>query len=244
MAQQNSSPRTRTGKLGATALLLVLAVTASACSRNPQTTGSIKYPDDTRDRHPIVLGTKMKSLDLFAIGTGLGTRQTDELEGFVAAHRREGRGPIIVQVPHGPGAGRDQAHAVSAVRRILGRGGYQISSYEAHTPTVAAPIRVSYHALQASVPHKCDQWPDDLGTTNFDVKGQNQTHWNFGCATQANLAAQVEDPLDFVRARPEGRIDTAKRMDSIERLRKGRDPSTQYRQQAATISQSFGGGSQ
>ncbi len=193
---------------------LVLAVTASACSRNPQTTGSIKYPDDTRDRHPIVLGTKMKSLDLFAIGTGLGTRQTDELEGFVAAHRREGRGPIIVQVPHGPGAGRDQAHAVSAVRRILGRGGYQISSYEAHTPTVAAPIRVSYHALQASVPHKCDQWPDDLGTTNFDVKGQNQTHWNFGCATQANLAAQVEDPLDFVRARPEGRIDTAKRMDS------------------------------
>lgn len=233
--------RLSVGKLGASALLLVLAVTATACSRG-QTTGSIKYPDDTRDRHPIVLGTKLKSLDLFAIGTGIGTRQTEELQGFVLSHRREGRGPIMVQVPQGPGAGRDQAHAVAAVRRVLGQGGYQMSSYQAHTPEVAAPIRISYYALQASVPHKCDQWPDDLIATTHDVKSQNQTHWNFGCATQANLAAQVEDPLDFARARPEGRIDTAKRMDGIERLRKGRDPSTQYRQQATSINQSVGSG--
>lgn len=241
MAKRTPLRRPQSGKLGATGLLLACALAASACSRG-QTTGSIKYPDDTRDRHPIVLGTKVKSLDLFVMGGGIGERQSDELANFVAAYRREGRGPINVQVPTGPGAGRDQGQAVSAVRRILGARGYQISHYTAHSPAIAAPIRISYHALQASVPHNCGDWPDDLITSNNTISGQNQTYWNFGCATQANLAAQVEDPLDFARARPEGRIDTAKRMEGIDKLRKGRDPSTQYRQEASSISQSFGGG--
>ena len=69
---------------------------------------------------------------------------------------------------------------------------------------------------------------------------QNRPYWNLGCAYQANLAAQVADPIDLVRARPEDRLDTARRMNAIEKLRKGQDPTTVYKVNATKIN-SFGG---
>lgn len=241
MATQIDKNRSLIGRIAGGSLVVAAALMATGCMKN-RATAQIAYPDDVRERHPITLGTKVKTLDLFAMGGGIGERQTEDLAGFVAAYRREGRGPIIVQVPSGPGAGHDQAGAVNAVRRVLGPRGYQMSSYAAHSSQVAAPIRVSYHALKAAVPHGCGDWPDDLIMDNIKISGPNQTYWNFGCATQANLAAQVDDPLDFVRPRPEGRIDTGKRMEAIDKLRKGRDPSTQYRQEAVTINANVGGG--
>lgn len=70
---------------------------------------------------------------------------------------------------------------------------------------------------------------------------QNRPYWNLGCATQSNVAAQVADPIDLVRARQEGRVDTLKRMRAIEELRKGQDPSTEYRSEAAKTSSAVGG---
>jgi pilus assembly protein CpaD len=63
-----------------------------------------------------------------------------------------------------------------------------------------------------------------------------------GCATQATFAAQVADPIDLVRARSEGRPDIAKRMGAITKLREGKDPSTEYRQQTPQINSTVGGG--
>jgi type IV pilus biogenesis protein CpaD/CtpE len=36
-------------------------------------------------------------------------------------------------------------------------------------------------------------------------------YWNLGCAMQSNVASQIADPVDLVRGRQEGRIDTASR---------------------------------
>ncbi len=52
----------------------------------------------------------------------------------------------------------------------------------------------------------------------------NEPYWNFGCSSQATLAAQVADPIDLVRSRNEGRPDIAKRMGAITKIRDGRDP--------------------
>ena len=57
----------------------------------------------------------------------------------------------------------------------------------------------------------------------------------------SNLAAQLADPLDLVRARSEGRLDTQKRMEAIKKLREGKDPSTQYRQEQTKVSDAVGG---
>ena len=106
---------------------------------------------------------------------------------------------------------------------------------------MAAPIRLSFARLKAEVPHECGQWPDDLGiTNNIKSRVENRNYWNFGCAYQANLAAQVADPVDLVRARQEGRIDTVKRMGAIDKIRQGKDPSTEYRQEATKLNQSVG----
>jgi pilus assembly protein CpaD len=54
------------------------------------------------------------------------------------------------------------------------------------------------------------------------------------------MAAQIADPVDLVRARPEGRIDTLKRQGNIEKLRQGKDPSTQYNSSPTQINQAVG----
>ncbi len=54
------------------------------------------------------------------------------------------------------------------------------------------------------------------------------------CATQSNIASQVADPVDLVRGRPEGRIDTVRRTRDIGELRQGKDPSTEWKQDGKT----------
>ena len=113
-----------------------------------------------------------------------------------------------------------------------GVGGSQlaVSSYEPLDPALASPVRLTFHRLQAKVASKCGQWPQDLGGSDIEFNAANEPYWNLGCATQANLAAQVADPLDLVRGRPEGGSDAIRRTKNIENLRQGKDPSTVYRQ--------------
>jgi pilus assembly protein CpaD len=115
-----------------------------------------------------------------------------------------------------------------------------VSKYPALDPELAAPIRLTFASLQAKVPHACGQWPDDLGVTHTSNWRSNEPSWNLGCATQATLAAQIADPIDLVRGRPEGKLDTTKRMKAIDKFRDGKDPSTDYRQQPTAINKAVG----
>jgi pilus assembly protein CpaD len=84
------------------------------------------------------------------------------------------------------------------------------------------------------VASQCGTWPQDLGVGDPAFNGRNEVYWNFGCASQSNFAAQVADPVDLVRARPEGRIDTIRRTNDIGKIRDGKDPSIQWRQDGKT----------
>jgi pilus assembly protein CpaD len=57
---------------------------------------------------------------------------------------------------------------------------------------------------------------------------------------QSNVASQVADPLDLVRGRSETRVDTARRMENIKKLREGQDPSTHYKADDDKISKALG----
>ena len=109
-----------------------------------------------------------------------------------------------------------------------------VTGYAVAAPTLASPIRLSFQRMQAKVADACGLWPQDLGTSNFAIDYNNRPSWNLGCATQSNVAAQVADPVDLVRGRPEGRIDTVKRVRDIGQLRDGKDPSTTWRQDGQT----------
>jgi pilus assembly protein CpaD len=225
--------------------LLLLALPLSACAPDRVVTGSL-YPTDFRERHPIVLATAPDSLDLFPTAGGLDERQKDDLIAFAAEYRNHGQGVLTASVPAGPiskGAGRP---AFASIRSALAQAGIPstrvvVTSYRVLDPGLAAPIRLSFLRLQAKVGSRCGVWPQDLGVSDFRSSVNNEPYWNLGCAMQSNVAAQVEDPLDFVRARPEGRADTIRRASNIEKLRKGQDPSTQYRTPTDRINQSLGG---
>ncbi|GJE15825.1 CpaD family pilus assembly protein [Methylobacterium marchantiae] len=226
------------------ALLAVAAVASAlgACRADrAETTGSL-YPMDYRARHPIVLADNTRSLDVFVIGTGhIDPRQAADIEAFLLEFRRYGRGTIILDIPRGvsPAIGAAVERTGATIRRLGAENGVTgrqmvVSAYAVADPSLASPLRLSFQRMEAKVGSQCGVWPQDLGVGNPAFNGRNETHWNLGCATQSNVASQVADPIDLIRGRPEGRIDSIRRTGDINKLREGKDPSTIWRQDGKT----------
>lgn len=225
----------------AAAVVLVAAALGACRADRVATTGST-YPIDVRTRHPIVLADADRSLDVFPTGIGhLDPRQRADLEAFLVEYRRYGRGLLVVEVPRGvsPALAGPVERTGAAVRDLaadmgLPAGGLRVVSYPVANPTLAAPLRLSFQRMQAKVADKCGLWPHDLGVSDLRADWSNEPSWNLGCAMQSNVATQVADPIDLVRGRPEGRIDTIRRTQAINQLREGKDPSTEWRQDGKT----------
>lgn len=229
---------------------LALALALGACAGRTDATGSIA-PSDVRERHPIVLRDAPRSLDVFVgrRGGGLDARQAEDVVAFAGEYRRSGRGGLVAEVPTGARREIATRDTLGGIRRALVRGGVSPGALSVRTypvpdadPGLASPIRLTFASLQASVPHRCAQWPQDAGVSDWTHDASNESLWNFGCSNQALLAAQVADPIDLVRSRSEGRADIVKRMNAITKLREGKDPSTQYRQETPQINSAVGGG--
>ena len=221
--------------------LASLAAALGACHSDRGATGSI-YPTDYRARHPIVLADGRRALDVFVTGTGhLDPRQAADIDAFLLEYRRYGRGNLVLDLPRGvaPAVGAGVERTAAAIRRLGAENGLPAravvtSGYAVADPTLASPIRLSFDRMEARVADKCGLWPQDLGESSPIANYRNDPSWNLGCATQATFAAQVADPVDLVRGRPEGRIDTIRRVKDIGQLRDGKDPSTAWRQDGKT----------
>jgi pilus assembly protein CpaD len=154
-----------------------------------------------------------------------------------------------MEVPRGvpPAQAAAVERTAAALSRLGGQNGVgareiTVSGYAVAAPSLAAPIRLSFQRMQAKVADQCGLWPQDVGTSSFAFDYSNRPSWNLGCAMQANVAAQVADPVDLVRGRPEGRIDSVKRVRDIGQLRDGKDPSTAWRQDGQNAVKSQVGG--
>ncbi len=220
-----------------------LALSTAACAgyrQNADLTGSL--PTDVRDRHPILLSEAPRSIDIYANGPGLDRRQAEDLQAFAAEYRAHGRSRIVAEVPsHGPrggaGLGTVQSAPGRRPRPARERRGQDLSRPALRHGRADPPeLREAAGARGPSL----RAWPEDLGVSTPGHSASNRPYWNFGCANQSALAAQVADPLDHVRARPESRIDTQKRIVGLEKLRQGQDPSTQWRDQATQINKAVG----
>lgn len=232
-----SPPRSpRSPRIPALAALVLCLPALAACNSQEQITGSI-YPSDYRDRHPIVLADRPRVLDVFVGGPGgLVSRERQDIGAFFAEYAKHGTGVMMAQVPRGYGTNPATRRAVETLRAYAG-GRLAVSTYQPADPNVASPIRLSFRRLQAKVGSQCGLWPDDLGVSEPRQSWRNEQYYNFGCATQANLASQVADPVDLVRGRQESRPDTLRRMYNFDQLRKGKDPSTMWRTEAASVAQ-------
>lgn len=221
-APHTGRPRFSTLALMAPALILMAAaVSGCADSRDRMTTSAIN--DDYRQRHPIVLTEKEHNIDIpvAASDRHLTTGMRDTIRGFVQNYRTHASGTVEILSPRES----VNASAASALRRQIRRelvaNGIPSARivdtyYPAGGPDDAAPIRLRFTATTAAT-NACGQWPDDLSDNAFD----NQNYYNFGCATQQNLAAQVASPTDLISPRATTPIDTDQRSKIIDNYRNG-----------------------
>ena len=217
---------------------LCLLLPLAGCGATERMVVSSIPQDDYEVRHPIVLGEGPRTLEILVEPvTGQFDRHSAaQLREFASLYRKFGRGPITIMPPAFPGA----TPTVEPIRNALYSAGAHARTIVAPYPAgdnLAAPVRLSFLGLKASVADKCGQWPRDLAIGSGAVEDwSNKPYWNFGCAYQTAFAAQVADPRDLVTPQGETPADTAMRVHGIESLRKGEDPGTNWKVTNSSIS--------
>jgi pilus assembly protein CpaD len=217
-----NAPRIARPRFAALALIM-MAAAVSGCAGSPDGMTTSAISDDYRQRHPIVLTEKEHHVDIpvFAGDRRLTSGMRDTVRGFVQDYRAHATGMVEILTPRES----ENSPAASALRRQIhqelvanGIPSARIvdSYYPGGGPDDAAPIRLRFMATTATT-NACGQWPADLADNAFD----NQNYYNFGCATQNNLAAQVANPTDLIAPRAVTPIDADQRSKVIDNYRSG-----------------------
>jgi pilus assembly protein CpaD len=231
--------RTPVDRLHSLRLLGALVGLSCALAACTQTGGEIvtaSVPDnDYRLRHPIAVTEANHSIVVF-VGHGRGglsAPQRADVAGLAQNWVREGTGAIVADVPTDPNYARAASASYREIRSILMARGVPpnaitLRQFQLDDPGTLPTIRLSYPKITA-VAGPCGLWPEDLGP-NIDNSGynQNRPYHNFGCATQRNLAAMIDNPADLEQPRPETPPDTPRRSEAFEKYRKGNTTATNY----------------
>lgn len=195
-------------------------------------------PSDYHRTHPIVLAEAPTTLDVYPVGGGVDAQSAAKIRAFAERYRAFGQSRITILAPAG------QVHTralVDQIRRTLAstglRGTIGLGAYRVADATRDAPVRLVFQGLKAILPTPCGQWPNDVASGSSLEGWKNQSYPDFGCATQAALAAQVDDPRDFAQARVTAAPDVAMRMRAIGDVRNGQDPGTQWKTTITEIGQ-------
>jgi pilus assembly protein CpaD len=212
-----------------------LSLSLGACTLTSTEVVTATVPDDYRQRHPIALQEADHSIAVF-VGQGRGgltSQQRADVAGFAQSWQREGTGAIVASIPVGTPNARAAADAYREIRAVLTAGGIPsraitTQSYHPENPHLLAAIRIGYPRI-AAVAGPCGLWPEDLGPNIMDPEyNENRHYYNFGCATQRNLAAMIDNPADLVQPRSETAAYTPRRSAAFEKYRKGEPTSINY----------------
>ena len=143
------------------------------------------------ERHPVTVDQQTQTLLVPVDGTaqGLPRAQLAAIDAFVSAYRTRGYGPITVTAP----GGRDAGQAAADVRAALFASGVPYEEMRGASVRGGGgdAVVVSFSAYAASAP-ACGNHAGIL-----TARLANRAHPNFGCASQANLAAMIADPRDL-----------------------------------------------
>jgi pilus assembly protein CpaD len=230
--------RPTAGMLVRAALGLGCALFVCGCNTDQQVAGVPDAPADYRMRHPITMKESDRALEVF-IGTNRGElnpTQRAQILSFGLQWKRDATGGIVIDRPLGSSNERAAADAMREIVSILNSSGMPpasiaVRTYAANGPALAT-IRISYPKVTAQA-GPCGIWPEDIGPSATRDYFENQPPWNYGCASQRNLAAMVDDPADLVQPRAETAAYAMRRTTVMEKYRQGIDPSTQASSAAA-----------
>jgi pilus assembly protein CpaD len=226
---------TNAKRRGAVALraLAVVGLTTTLAGCYTQRVAQETYPTDYRERHPITLKERERTVEIL-LGRnrgGLTPSQRADVLSFAQLWRRESTSGIIIDVPRGGPTDHAVADSLREVHSILAASGVPRNAVymRPYRPASDAlvSIRMNYSKLAAEV-GPCGLWPHDLGTSFDATYLENRPYWNFGCANQRNLAAMVDNPADLVQPRGEAPAYSGRRSVAVDKYRKGDNPSGVY----------------
>jgi pilus assembly protein CpaD len=212
-----------------------LSLSLGACTLTSTEVVTATVPDDYRHRHPIAIQEDNQSIAVF-VGQGRGgltAQQRADVAGLARSWQREGTGAIVTHVPANTPNARAAADAYREIREVLAAGGVPsraitMQPYRPENPYQLAAIRISYPRI-AAVAGPCGLWPEDLGPSIMNPEyNENRHYYNFGCATQRNLAAMIDNPADLEQPRSETAAYTPRRSAAFEKYRKGESTAITY----------------
>jgi pilus assembly protein CpaD len=214
--------------------LVGLSAALGACQQTTEIV-TATVPTDYRLRHPIAVQEGNRSIVIFVghARGGLSAPQRNDVMGLAQTWVREGTGGIIADVPVNTANARAASATYREIRSVLAAGGVPSSAitlrqYQPEDPRTFPTIKLSYPKISA-VAGPCGLWPEDLGPNLQDTGyNENRPYHNFGCATQRNLAAMVDNPADLEQPRPETPAYTMRRNAAFEKYRKGVTTTTTY----------------
>jgi pilus assembly protein CpaD len=207
-------------KLRLPSLLLGLSA-LGACASVPEPPADLQATPSTADYHRITVTETAARLEvpIYAGTAGLSPEARNDLRSFADSYLRAGHGALILSTPTGSANAESAAAATQDVRLALTDAGVSFaaiagSTYEADRDS--APILVTFARFEAVAPDCRPLWEQDLAH-----QSNNQAWESFGCATQANLAALIEDPRDLLGPRTEDPRDGGRRSTVIQAYRAG-----------------------
>jgi pilus assembly protein CpaD len=232
-------------RIGVAAIVLAggLLMGLAGCAQRVspyEVTGAL--PDDYRTNHPITIEEQVETLDVpVSVDT---QRLTPEVRSNIAffAQRFIDSGTAIIAVV-APSGSPNQVAAASAaveVEDVLRHSGinpraidYRV--YRAGAGEKIAPVRVAFNHIAAHTA-PCGPWTDQTAS-NAD----NRNYGGFGCATQQNLAAMVDNPLDLLYPRGLTPADATRRAAVLEKYRQGQNFTSDHSgETGGTIAQGVG----
>ena len=220
------------GRIGRPAAIVLLAMTLAGCYTARETVDIV--PNDYRQRHPIVLQERSRTVEIFvgANRGGLTPAQRADVLAFARVWGREATGGVVLDVPTGTANERAAAESSHEIQSILSAAGVPaagiaVRPYRPSDPARLATIRLNYPRIAAEA-GPCGLWPNDLGLSEWKVQSENRPYWNLGCATQRNLAAMVDNPADLTQPRGETATYSARRSVVLDHYRKGESTATNY----------------
>jgi pilus assembly protein CpaD len=229
------TPLDRKRALRLAAALVGLSAALGACTHTGDVATTASVPDDYKMRHPITVTEANHSIVLF-VGRGRGglsASQRTDVAGLAQGWVQEATGAITADVPVDTSNARAAADSLREIQALLAAAGVPsrgliVHNYHPQDPRLMPTIRLSYPRL-AAVAGPCGLWPEDIGPSAKNKSWfENKQYYNFGCASQRNMAAMIDNPGDLAQPRPETPAYTLRRSEGFEKYRKGSPTTTSY----------------
>ncbi len=199
-------------------LVLVAALAASGCA---SISDDVPPPMTPLSRYALQVEPGLDRIALAVHDQGLSSNQHAALRDLAARYGASGSGHVRIESPAGDDpVAVQQAYAVRSFLQGAGVPEDRIQMAAYNAPDPRAPVLAGFETIRAQVPDCSAE------VRNMGGRASNQSSGGFGCAINANMAAQIADPRDILGGRPMTPADSGRAAVVFANYRQGEISST------------------